>query len=69
MTEITTRNQLTTAAEAMVNGETKADYCQAMSLRRACLWAGEEALAAKLLDLAMGMEPSNGEAMAAGYGV
>ena len=69
MTEITTRNQLTTAAEAMVNGETKADYCQAMSLRRACLWAGDEVLAAKLFDLAMATEPTEAEAIAAGYGV
>ena len=47
----------------------KADNCMAMSLRRACLWAGEEALAAKLLELAMTMEPTDDEMLAAGYGV
>ena len=57
MTEITARNHLTTAAEVMVNGETKADYCMAMSLRRACIWAGDEVLAAKLLDLAKPRKP------------
>ena len=56
-------------AKAMVNGQTKADYCQAMSLRRACLLAGEEALAANLFDLAMAMEPTDDEMLAAGYGV
>ena len=47
----------------------RADSYVAMTLRHACLWAGEEALKAKLLDLAMAMEPTGDEAIAAGYGV
>ena len=57
------------AAIALLAGRGNLDYCQVMSLRRCCIWAGEEALAAALFDKAMAMEPTDNEMLAAGYGV
>ena len=56
-------------AIAVVAGKGNLDYCQVMSLRRACIWAGEEELAAALFDKAMAMQASVEEMLAAGYGV
>ena len=56
-------------AIALLAGKGNLDYCQVMSIRRACLWAGEEALAAALFEKAMAMQATDDEMLAAGYGV
>ena len=56
-------------AIALLAGRGNLDYCQIMSIRRACQWAGEEELAAALFDKAMAMQATDDEILAAGYGV
>ena len=56
-------------AIALLAGKGNLNYCQVMSIRKCCIWAGEDELAAALFDMAMAMEPTDDEMLAAGYGV